>query len=193
MLATHLRNSALRAAFVIGFCILFAFIGIFTYVNFVLVWPPLAIGMMAAGFVYFVFVPSFFTTPLAGKMAGTSGTKPALWSGLGLAAIGLPLLLAPRFEAVIAGMILVGVRTFFAQAIVTGFVGRAATTDRGAASGMYLACYFAGGLAGTAVLGFVFDRFVWAACMFGIALALALGAALTSRLDIAPVRPSVVS
>jgi len=37
----HLKNPALRASFAIGFCILFAFIGTFTYVNFVLVQPPL--------------------------------------------------------------------------------------------------------------------------------------------------------
>ena len=35
-----LRDPALRAAFAIGFCILFAFIGTFTYVNFVLVGSP---------------------------------------------------------------------------------------------------------------------------------------------------------
>ena len=185
VLATHLSNSGLRATFAIGFCILFAFIGIFTYVNFVLVRPPIAIGMMTVGFVYFVFAPSFVTTPLAGKMAGRLGTRPALWSGLGLAAIGLPLILAPRLEPVIAGMILAGVGTFFAQAVATGFVGRAAAADRGAASGMYLACYFAGGLAGTAVLGFIFDRFGWPACVFGIGLALALAAALAPRLVIA--------
>jgi hypothetical protein len=40
-----------------GFCILFAFIGTFTYVNFVLVRPPLSLGMMQLGFVYFVFLP----------------------------------------------------------------------------------------------------------------------------------------
>ena len=36
----HLRHPPLRAAFGIGFCILFAFIGTFTYVNFVLVRAP---------------------------------------------------------------------------------------------------------------------------------------------------------
>src|SRR4051812_34107229 len=40
----HWRNPALRAAFGIGFCILFAFIGTFTFVNFVLVRPPLSLG-----------------------------------------------------------------------------------------------------------------------------------------------------
>ena len=72
---------------------------------------------------------------------------------------------------------LVGVGTFFAQAAATGFVGRAATTDRGSASGIYLACYFFGGLVGSAVLGQLFDRLGWAACVAGVALAL-LGAAL---------------
>ena len=38
----HLRNPPLLASFGIGFCILFAFIGTFTYVNFVLVREPLS-------------------------------------------------------------------------------------------------------------------------------------------------------
>ena len=46
---------------------------------------------------------------------------------------------------------------------------RAATDDRGSASGIYLACYFFGGLVGTAVLGQFFDRFGWPACVGGIA------------------------
>src|SRR5262252_5659393 len=56
----HLRNPRLRAAFGIGSCILFAFIGTFTYVNFVLVRSPLSIGPMQLGFIYFVFLPSIF-------------------------------------------------------------------------------------------------------------------------------------
>src|SRR5260370_18612048 len=66
--ALHLRNPRLVAAFGIGFCILFAFIGTFTYVNFVLVRPPFMTGPMELGFVYFVF--SAFTTPLAGPVIG---------------------------------------------------------------------------------------------------------------------------
>jgi len=68
-LISHWRNPALRAAFGIGFCILFAFIGTFTFVNFILVRPPLQLGMMDLGFVYFVFLPSIVTTLLAGKAA----------------------------------------------------------------------------------------------------------------------------
>ena len=99
--------------------------------------------------------------------------------------MGLPLLLLPNLVAVLAGMVLLGVGTFFAQAAATGFVGRAATADRGAASGIYLASYFFGGLVGSAALGQLFDRFGWAACVAGVALALAVAAMLTVRLRLA--------
>lgn len=180
----HLRNPPLLASFGIGFCILFAFIGTFSYVNFVLVREPLSLGRMELGFVYFVFLPSIVTTPFAGAAVRRFGTRPTFWSALALAGLGLPVLLVPSLPAVIIGLMLVGVGTFFAQAAATGFVGRAATTDRGSASGIYLACYFFGGLVGTAVLGQLFDRFGWAACVAGIAVALVVAASLAFRLKI---------
>jgi MFS transporter, YNFM family, putative membrane transport protein len=175
---THLKNPALRASFAIGFCILFAFIGTFTFVNFVLVQPPLGVGAMTLGFVYFVFVPAMATTPLAGRAVSRFGTRPAFWAALGVAALGLPLLILPSLPAVLLGMVLVGAGTFFAQACATGFVGRAATMERGAASGLYLASYFFGGLVGSAVLGPIFDMFGWKACVGGIAVALLIAALL---------------
>jgi predicted MFS family arabinose efflux permease len=178
----HLRDARLRAAFGIGFCILFAFIGTFTYVNFVLVAQPLSLGPMSLGLVYFVFLPAIVTTLLAGRVAQMIGTQPALWGALALAGIGLPLLVTGHLAAVLAGLTLVGIGTFFAQAIATGFVGRAATEDKGAASGIYLASYFAGGLVGTALLGLLFDRLGWAACVGGIAVSLAVAAALAVKL-----------
>jgi predicted MFS family arabinose efflux permease len=181
-LLTHLGNPALLAAFAIGFCILFAFIGTFTYVNFVLVRPPLSVGMMTLGVIYFVFLPSIITTPLAGNAVSRFGVRRTMWAGLGVALIGLPLLLAAELNAVLIGMVLVAVGTFFAQATATGFVSRAATTDRGSASGLYLASYFLGGLVGAAVLGQLFDRFGWGACVTGIGMSLLLAAWLTSRL-----------
>jgi MFS family permease len=85
-------------------------------------------------------------------------------------------------------MVLVGAGTFFAQACATGFVGRAATSERGAASGLYLASYFFGGLVGSAVLGLIFDMFGWKACVAGIAVAL-LAAALLAVFLKTPMTP----
>lgn len=178
----HLRMPQLRASFAIGFLILFAFIGTFTYINFVLVREPYAVGPMALGFVYFVFLPSIFTTPIAGQFVQRFGTRPTFWCALAVAVAGLPLLLLPRLSAVLLGLVLVGIGTFLAQATATGFVGRAATTDRGSASGIYLASYFFGGLVGSAVLGQIFDRFGWPACVAGIGLSLIPAAVLAVRL-----------
>ena len=70
------------------------------------------------------------------------------------------------------------------SASTTGFVGRAATGDRGSASGLYLASYFLGGLVGAAALGWLFDRFGWAACVCGIGCALAAAALLATSMQI---------
>ena len=186
----HWRNPKLRAAFGIGFCILFAFIGTFTYVNFVLVRAPLSLGMMALGLVYFVFLPSIVTTLLAGRAVARFGTRLSIWGGLAVAAVGLPLMLASRLPEVLTGMVLVGVGTFFAQAVATGFVGQAAQDSRGVASGTYLACYFSGGLVGSALLGQLFDRFGWSACVAGVGAALLVAALLTRKLILTS-RPGV--
>jgi predicted MFS family arabinose efflux permease len=178
----HFRNPPFRAAFGIGFCILFAFIGTFTYVNFVLVRAPLSLSMMGVGFVYFVFLPSIVTTPIAGKVAARFGTQVTLRSSLLLAVIGLPLLLMPSLPAVLFGLALIGVGTFFAQACATGYVSRTAESDRASASGIYLASYFFGGLVGSAVLGQIFDRLGWAACVAGIGLSLIVAIFLASLL-----------
>jgi predicted MFS family arabinose efflux permease len=180
----HLRNPPLLASFGIGFCILFAFIGTFTYVNFVLVREPTSLGRMELGLVYFVFLPSIVTTPFAGAAVRRYGTRPTFWTALALAGLGLPLLIQPNLLSIIIGLMLVGVGTFFAQAAATGFVGRAATTDRGSASGIYLGCYFLGGLIGTAVLGQIFDRFGWLACITGIGFILVVAALLAVRLQV---------
>jgi MFS transporter, YNFM family, putative membrane transport protein len=182
--AEHLRNPALRVGFGIGFCILFVFIGTYTYVNFVLVKAPLALSPMALGLVYLVFLPAIVTTPVAGRVAIRLGARRSLFGSLATAAAGLPLLLGSHLLPVIAGLALIGVGTFFAQATATGFISRSATTDRGAASGMYLASYYLGGLAGAAVLGQVYDRLGWTACVIGLGVALALAALLAALIRI---------
>jgi MFS transporter, YNFM family, putative membrane transport protein len=181
-IAAHFRNRCLLASFGIGFCVLFAFLGTFTYVNFVLAAPPLGLGMMALGLVYLVFLPSMVTTPLAGRAASRFGPRPTFFASLGLAALGLPLLLASAIGPVIAGLALVGIGTFFAQATATGFVGRAADRDRAAASGLYLASYYLGGLAGAAVIGQVYDRAGWSAAVGVVGISLAAAAALAAML-----------
>jgi predicted MFS family arabinose efflux permease len=182
-LRSHLRDPGLRSAFMCGFCILFAFIGTFTYVNFVLVKPPLSLNMMQLGFVYLVFLPSIFTTLLAGAAVRHFGTRFSLCCGILIAGAGLPMLLASYLAPVLIGLALIALGTFFAQAVATGYVARKASENKGVASGLYLACYFLGGLFGSALLGQLFDRVGWTACVTGIGTALLVIALLSTRLN----------
>jgi len=174
--AEHLASRALRRAFVIGFLILFGFIGTFTYVGFVLAAPPLSLSMMATGLVFFVFLPSMVTTPFAGGISARLGARNALPASMLFALAGLVLLVVPRLDAIVAGLVLVGIGTFFGQAAATSYVGRIARSERAAASGLYLSFYYCGGLAGAAVVGQLFDGLGWNAAVAGNAAALALAA-----------------
>ena len=174
----HLRDPALRRLFAIGFLILFGFIGIFTYVGFVLMRPPHALSMTALGLVFLVFLPSMVTTPAAGPLTRRHGPALTTAASLGVALVGLMLLLLPSLPAFIAGMTLVGIGTFFAQAVATGHVGRIAEGDRAAASGLYLSSYYCGGLVGAAVIGLLFDGLGWTAAVGGVFAALGLAAIL---------------
>jgi MFS transporter, YNFM family, putative membrane transport protein len=189
VLRAHWKNPALRTSFGIGFLILFAFIATFTYVNFVLVRAPLSLSMMSVGLVYFVFVPSVLTTPCAGLVVRRIGVRPAFIGGIVVALAGLPLLLLAQLPAILTGLAMVGVGTFFAQAVATGFVGRAATTDRASASGVYLACYYVGGIAGSVIPGALFQQFGWAACVAVTAVALIVAALLGSALKLPAAEP----
>ena len=122
------------------------------------------------------------TTPMAGRITGRFGPGLTVPVSLAVALLGLVLLLLPSFLAVLVGMTLVGVGTFFAQAVATGHVGRIADGDKAAASGLYLSSYYCGGLFGAAVIGQLFDRFGWAIAVAGVFAALGVAAALGLKL-----------
>ena len=184
---THLADARLRRCYAIGFLILFAFIGVFTYVGFVLAKPPLSVSMRSIGVIFLCFAPSMFTTPFAGSIASRYGASRVLPLSLVLAIGGLALLLVPDVRVVFVGMVLVALGTFFAQAIATGFVGRVAMTEKAAASGLYLFFYYSGGLVGAAGIGQLFDHLGWSSAVIAsggallLAAAIGLGISVTKR------------
>jgi MFS transporter, YNFM family, putative membrane transport protein len=180
-LKVHLADPALRASFAFGFCILFVFISVFTYVNFELGADRFGLSMTQLGFVYMVFLPSIFTTPQAGRVSAWMGLRRATWSGIAVALAGTGLMALDRLDAVLAGMCLVAIGTFLAQALATGFVSRAARGDRAAASGLYLASYFSGGLTGAIVLGQIYTAHGWHVMLICVAIVLTFAAFLARR------------
>ncbi|WP_222873789.1 hypothetical protein [Hankyongella ginsenosidimutans] len=172
---THFANPALQRSFAIGFLILFAFIGIFTYVNFVLTAPPINLPQGYLGLVYLVFLPAMFSTPYAGKYAvrrgwrdhgrdaGTFGRRGG--AGSLVEPVGHPD--GPGDHCC---------RYIFRAGGSDGLCKPCRDRGTRRSRGLYLTCYYCGGLSGAAAIGWLFDRFGWTAALIGNGLALALAA-----------------
>ncbi|MGK9264472.1 MFS transporter [Sinorhizobium meliloti] len=165
-------NRRLQSVLAIGFLILFVFIGTFTYVNFRLV--ELGLSPMQLGLVYLVFLPSLFTTPLGGYISRRLGAGAGIVLTLLCAALGLVALLSSSLAVVLAGLAVVAVGTFLAQALATSQVGRLAETEKATASGAYLASYYTGGLFGSLVIGQIYDRLGWSTSVLMLVAMIAL-------------------
>ena len=180
----RLRNPRCDAAFAIGFCILFAFIGTFTFVNFVLVREPLMLNRMQLGLVYFVFAPSIVTTLLAGPVVMRHRRSPCDPGRVGCrrrrpaAAVDARPPAGAWWHGAGRG------RHVFRTGRRHWLRRPGGPANRGIASGVYLACYFLGGLVGTAILGRLFDSLGWSACVIGIACSLVAAALLATKLKL---------
>lgn len=171
----HLSVPALRAAFAMGFLILFVFVGVFTYVNLHLT-GALGVEPALLGLVYLVFLPALVTTPFAGREVSRHGPRRVFLASGAVAITGVLLTLLPALPAVLVGLAAIGAGTFFMQAAATGFVGRTALRDRAAANGLYLTSYYLGGLVGALALGWAHETAGWppVAGIVGAALGAAL-------------------
>lgn len=160
----HLRDPALRATFAVGFFILFAFIGMFTYVNFHL---ANAFGLSSAmvGLLYGVFGLALFSTPMAGVIVRRFNHRAALILGASVSICGTLLTLPKSLLLCLMGLALAAAGLFFLQAVATDFTGHKAKRFKAAASGLYLCAYYTGGMVGAAVIGYTFDNWGWPTCV----------------------------
>ncbi|MEO1776445.1 MAG: MFS transporter [Pseudomonadota bacterium] len=180
----HMANPPLRAAFGLGFLILFVFVGVFTYVNFELVGPTYGLPPADLGLVYLVFLPSLITTPIAGDLVARFGPQRLFMGAAALSLAAIAATLPGNLMATLLGLAVLAAATFQMQAAATAFVGRVAEGNRAAANGLYLTAYYLGGLMGALVVGLVYEAGGWTGAALVIALALAGAAALARQLSV---------
>ena len=160
----HLHNPLLRAAFAVGFCVLFSLIAIFTYVTFYLAAPPFHLEPAALGSIFFVYLIGAAVNPIAGRAIDRFGHRKVLACSIGAGVAGVALTLIPNLVAVAAGLTICSTGTFAAQTAGSGFIGLAADRYRALAVGMYATFYYIGGSLGAAVPGYFWNRGGWPAC-----------------------------
>jgi MFS transporter, YNFM family, putative membrane transport protein len=164
-IAGHMRNPRLRAAYAIGFCVLFTQIALFTYVTFHLAASPFLLSPAVLGSIFVVYLGGAIVTPLAGRRIGKDGHPRMLMFAAILGAAGALLTLAPSLWIIVAGLTLCSSGVFIAQASATSFVGTAAARNRGLALGLYVTFYYIGGSFGGTAPGWLWTQFGWPGCV----------------------------
>ncbi|RAI03223.1 MFS transporter [Acuticoccus sediminis] len=157
----HLADPMLLSAFVVGFCILFAMVTAFTYVNFHLAEPPWSLGPGALSWLFCSYLVGVILLAVSGRLIDTLGPRIAVMIAAGIAVIGGLCLLATPLWVIALGLVLLCLGTFVCQSATTRFVGANAVEGRSAAAGLYLAFYYGGGALGAVLPGFAFQRWGW--------------------------------
>lgn len=177
----HLRSRRLVGAYLVGACLFFGWIGIFTYLPYHLSGPPWHLGTGAISAVYLVYAAGVLASPIAGRLAGRIAPPTLIAVGLVVEALGMAATLVPGLPFVVAGLVVLVLGTFTAQAIAPSFVNLTAREAKGGASALYLTFYYVGGTLGAWLPGHAWRAAGWRGVvgMCGAAVLLALVADLT--------------
>jgi YNFM family putative membrane transporter len=169
-LRTMLANRALVAATLTGASLFFAFMGVFSYIDFRLERAPFSLSPAVIGLVFLLWLMGA-AGPLAGRLADRHGWRRVALGGVLTCAAGLTLSLVPLLGVVVVGLALVTLGNFSAVTAAQLGVAGATDRDRGLASAMYFSAYYVAGALGAYVPGLAWERWHWTGVW-----ALALGA-----------------
>jgi MFS family permease len=185
-----LANRELVGTNIVGFCVLFSQVAVFTYVTFHLEASPYELGTAALGWLFTVYLVGAAITPVAGRLVDMYGHRVGLALGMVIGIAGAVLTLAAPLWTIVIGLALVGTGVFIAQATASSFIGVATAEDRGLAVGLYSTAYYLGGTAGSALPAAFWTTGGWTACVLLVMAVQAL--TLVTALGFWRARPSPV-
>ena len=177
-IAAHLRNPQLLATYAVGFGVLFAFVAVFTYINFLLAAPPYLLSTAALGALFVVYLVGVVIAPATGRLVAAFGRRRLVALAAVLWIAGLAVTLARPFWAIMLGLAVCVACGFVCQACATSYVAVTARQARSSAVGLYVTIYYVGGGAGAVLAGYGWSFAGWPGCVATVAAVVALVAAL---------------
>ena len=179
---SHLYNAQLVGGLVVGFCLFFAFIAVFTYLPFYLEAPPFSFSPAATGLIYLVYATGLLSSPLSGVLTRRLSRRVVMALGMLVALAANFATLTPNTALLIIALLILCFGNFATQSTATSFVATQADHDRAGANSLYLFTYYLGGSLGAFLPGLLWTRFGWPGVLiftctmlaFGISAALVL-------------------
>jgi predicted MFS family arabinose efflux permease len=158
-----LTDPHMLATYGVGASILFTMVAAFTFATFHLAGPPFALGTVALGNVFCVYLAGAIATPLSGRLIDRYGNRVTILLALAVSAAGILTTLIPSLVAVIVGLALMSSGVFVAQAASQGYIGKIAGSSRSTAAALYLTVYYAGGGLGAILPAWTWSHGGWSA------------------------------
>ncbi len=173
----HLRNPQLLATYAVGFGVLFSFVALFTYINFVLAAPPFNLSPTLLGAIFVTYLAGAAAVLGLGRAVARFGRRTLVLFAILLWACGALVTLVPSLPVIVAGLAVAACGGFIVQATSTGYVAMTAGTGRTSAIGFYAASYYIGGSVGAVLPGLTWSIGGWPACVAMVLAMLVLMAA----------------
>ena len=172
----HFRNPRLVATFAVGFGMLFALVGTFTYITFYLADAPFHLSTETLSYLFAIYLIGLIVTPAGGYLVTRVGMRIGIAFAIGACLAGVLITLSHSlWLVVLAGLGLVCTGVFIAQATANSFLRIAAPPGgRASAAGLYICCYYCGGTAGGVIPAYMWTLGKWPACVALIACELAV-------------------
>jgi YNFM family putative membrane transporter len=181
----HLADPPLLGAYLVATSLFFGWIGIFTYLPYHLSGPPWSLSTAQVSAVYLVYAAGVLVSPIAGRLASRVPAPRLIGLGLAVEALGMAIALVPRLPWAIAGLVVLVLGTFTAQAVAPSFVNSTARGAKGGASALYLTFYYVGGTLGASLPGLAWRAAGWpgvvGVCAAAVGLGLVANALLCTR------------
>jgi len=176
-----LHDPAVQAPCALGFTVLFAQVGMFTFVNLHLAAAPYGFNSAQLANVFAVYLVGVVVTPLAGRLMPRLGLRRTILLAVLLSALGVTATLATPAWAIITALALASCGVFITQSATTSFIAAHVSAGRSLANGLYYTAYYGGGFAGAWVCGIAYSHGGWPATVALIVATQALGWAVAWR------------
>jgi YNFM family putative membrane transporter len=184
-MSRHAANRPLLGAFCIGALIFFAFIGVFTYIPYLLSAPPYRLGTETVSLFYFAYLAGVVVSPISGGLSNRYGARRLMAAGICIAAIGVLMTLVSHLAIIALATVVLATGMFTVQAIAPAFVNITAERNKGAANSLYQVFYYGGAVFGSTLPGLAWEHWAWpgvvAACIASLVLAFAATFFVTAR------------
>ena len=125
-LLANLRNPRLLATFLIGFCMLFTLISMFSFITFYLSDAPFHLGTTALSYLFAVYLVGLLATLAAGTILARIGLRHGIVAAITLCITGVALTLIHSLPAVALGLAVLSSGVFITQTCANSFLRDAA-------------------------------------------------------------------